>query len=333
MSGARTIMFGAGALALGGAAFAPAVALAFDARCAVGLAGALAVSLALIPSVLRNDVSLTLRRRRPRSPIDTYIYADDVGLTRVARATSTRLVTWSEPFGMTLFASYGRVTALLAFTTPTHTRYVPVRIDAPSAADDEILARIAVLADLDLLDGVAHEDALSTSAVAALVRHVESRNARAPGRVFLSDTRGASITLDRATLAVGHRTFDLTSELAWRPLMFHESTGQGAALYQATWIRQATNELVLVAPMPASIVPRAETCPRAASGQLGRTLTRDLLLLEAPADAPPSRDLRLAIDRPFMMAVRQRLGAAPLARLAVADPPHKPEADRHETLP
>ena len=129
------------------------------------------------------------------------------------------------------------------------------------------------------------------------------------------------IALDRATLAVGERSFDLTSQLEWRPLMFHESTGQAAALYQATWIKQAGSEVVLVAPMPASIVPREPSAHREASGRLGRALTRDLRLLQAPAESPPARDVRVAIDRPFMMAVRRVLDDAPLAARTTPEPP------------
>ena len=47
--------------------------------------------------------------------------------------------------GVALLASYGRPTALLAFTTPTQTRYVPARIDDRTELDDELLARHAHL--------------------------------------------------------------------------------------------------------------------------------------------------------------------------------------------
>lgn len=258
--------------------------------------------------------------RRPAARLSgTRVEADATGLSRITRDaadekdTKKPIVSWDAPFGVALLASYGRSTALLAFTTPTQTRYVPARIDERSEADDELLARIAVLADLDLVDGVAHDAALSAAATAALVRHVEEHDKNALGRVFLSDGKGMPIALDRATLAVGERSFDLTSQLEWRPLMFHESTGQAAALYQATWIKQAGSEVVLVAPMPASIVPRETNAHREASGRLGRALTRDLRLLQAPAESPPSRDVRVAIDRPFMMAVRRVLDDAPLA--------------------
>ncbi len=254
----------------------------------------------------------------------TYVEADATGLARVTPDGRKAIIAWDAPFGVTLLASYGRATALLAFTTPTQTRYVPARIDEREHADDELLARIAVLADLDLVDGVAHDAALTTAAASALVRHVEARDAQALGRAFLSDGRGSPIAIDRATLSVGERSFDLTSAFAWRPLMFHESTGQAAALYQATWIEQNGHEVVLVAPMPASIVPRDANVQRDATGKLGRALTRDLRLLQAPAEPPPPREMRVAIDRPFMMAVRRILGDAPLATRATLEPRPRP---------
>ena len=125
---------------------------------------------------------------------------------------------------------------------------------------------------------------------------------------------------------------DLTSALEWRPLMFHESTGQAAALYQATWVRQGQAEIVLVAPMPASIVPREPNAHKEASGKLGRALTRDLRLLQAPAEAPPARDVRVAIDRPFMMAVRRALADAPLAQRAALPPAAKPRSERRGSV-
>lgn len=292
------------------------------AQIALGLAGVLAI------------VWAVFARRPAVLPSGSYMEADAKGLTRVTADASKPIVSWDAPFGVALLASYGRPTALLAFTTPTQTRYVPARIDLPSShrsdEDDELLARIAVLADLDLVDGIAHDAALTATATAALVRHVEGRDKNALGRVFLSDGKGMPIALDRATLAVGERSFDLTSQLEWRPLMFHESTGQAAALYQATWIKQAGAEVVLVAPMPASIVPRDGSAHRDATGRLGRALTRDLRLLQAPAESPPARDVRVAIDRPFMMAVRRVLDDAPLAaRVHHGPPPPRQKLTAH----
>lgn len=308
-----------GVAGLAASAF-PDLPIPLAVRVVLGLGGLLAI------------VWAVFARRPAVLPSGTYVEADATGLTRVNEDTSKPIVKWDAPFGVALLASYGRPTALLAFTTPTQTRYVPARIDDRSELDDELLARIAVLADLDLVDGVAHDAALTAAATAALVRHVEGHDKNALGRVYLSDGKGMPIALDRATLAVGDRSFDLTSQLEWRPLMFHESTGQAAALYQATWIKQAGAEVVLVAPMPASIVPREPTAHREASGRLGRALTRDLRLLQAPAESPPSRDVRVAIDRPFMMAVRRVLDDAPLAARVIPDPPPRPKAERRGSV-
>lgn len=302
----------------------PDVPLPLALRVTAGVAALLAI------------VWATFGRRAAVLPSGTYLEADETGITRTTSLepdTKKSILEWDAPFGVALLASYGRPVALLAITTPTHTRYVPARIDDRNEVDDELLARIAVLADLDLVDGLAHDAALTSAATASLVRHIEDRDKSALGRVFLSDGKGMPIALDRATLAVGTRSFDLTSQLEWRPLMFHESTGQAAALYQATWIRQAGSEVVLVAPMPASIVPRESNAHRDATGRLGRALTRDLRLLQAPAESPPSRDARVAIDRPFMMAVRRVLDDAPLAARVLPDPPPRLAPERPSTLP
>jgi len=299
--------------------------------CALALESLLPLAVrALIAAAGAVPIFWAIASRRPAAKASgAWVEDDAAGLVRVTPDGKKPIVQWDAPFGVALLASYGRPTALLAFTTPTQTRYVPARIDDREAADDELLSRIAVLADVDLVEGVEHDAALTTHAAADLVRHVEKRSAEALGRAFLSDGRGDPIALDRATLAVGTRTFDLTSALEWRPLMFHESTGQAAALYQATWIKQAASEVVLVAPMPASLVPR-DASPQ--TGKLGRALTRDLRLLQAPAESPPSREMRVAIDRPFMMAVRRILGDAPLASRVAPDPPSRPRTARRDSV-
>jgi hypothetical protein len=284
-------------------------------------------AVALVPLVY----AALARHAKPRSA-DAFLQANEHGLSRLTPATATELCRWESPFGVCLLASYGRPVALLAFTTPAQTRYVPVRIDGRSDDDDDLFARIGVLADLDLVDGVAHEAALPAGAAAEVLRLVGRRQGEALGRVFMSDGRGAPIALDRATLSVGDRSFDLTSPLEWRAVMFHESAGQGAALYQATSIVQGPSHVVLVAPMPSSIIPRDTSARRDAAGRLGRALTRDLKLLHAPAESPPPRELRVAIDRPFMMAVRHALADAPLATKIVPEPAPRPRTARRDSL-
>ncbi len=270
--------------------------------------------------------------RPARKTTPAHLEADARGIFRVTGDDRTELVSWDAPFGAALLASYGRPTALLAFTTPTHTRYVPVRIEGRDEIEDELFAGVAVLADLDLMDGVAHDPALTSTAAAVVLRLAKDHRKGAFGALYLSDGRGKPIAVDRGTLTVGERSFDLTSHLEWRTLMFHESTGQAAALYQATWIRQGTSEVFLVAPMPASIVPCEPSAKQGATGRLGRALTRDLKLLQAPAETPPPHEARVAIDRPFMLAVRRSLATAPLATRMTIEAPSRSRSARRDSL-
>jgi hypothetical protein len=312
----RLVLLASGCAVL---AFGALVSAPWMLRIGIAILGVASIVVAAI-SQLRS------RRQADGEASGSFVEADASGLLRVSPEGTKSIVKWDSPIGVCLLASYGRPHALLAFTTPSQTRYVPTRIEPRSEADDEVFARIAVLADLDLVDGVMHDAALRPQDAATLLRHVDTKSKDALGRLYLSDGKGAPIALDRGTLQVGERAFDLTSQLEWRALMFHESTGQAAALYQATWIRQNASEVVLVAPMPASIVPREPNAHREASGRLGRALTRDLRLLQAPAEAPPPRETRVAIDRPFMMAVRRALDDAPLAsRISIT--PAKPRRE------
>jgi hypothetical protein len=317
-SGPRRTLAVLGILLVGGVS----VAVPLSPHVHFVLAGAALLMLAFVAA----------RHRRPSQTSGVALVADAMGLSRVSPEGALPIVRFNAPFGVTMLASYGRPHALLAFTTPTETRYIPTRIDGRSEADDALFAGISVLADLDLVDDVTHSAALGPSDAAAVVRHAEEHDRAALGRIYLSDGRGAPIQLDRATLSVATRSFDLTSHLEWRPLMFHESTGQAAALYQATWIRQRGAEVVLVAPMPASIVPLEPNARQEATGRLGRALTRDLRLLQSPAEPPPSRDVRVAIDRPFMMAVRRALDEAPLASRVSLPLPKEPRAEGRDSI-
>ncbi len=275
--------------------------------------------------------TLAAARRRRRAPPPGHIEANDGGIHRVTPDGQTSLARWGSPFGVTLLACYDRSTALLAFTTPDQTRYVPISLDERDETTDAALADISALADLDLIDGLGRGPALSAADAKALLDVVGEQDREALGRAFLSDPRGQAITITREEIRVGDDRFDFASPLEWRPVMFHEATGQTAALYQATRLSQDGREIVLVAPMPASIVPR-EIGARQAPSKLRRALMRDLRLLQAPTESPPERSLRVAIDRPFMLAVRRALSDAPMAARVSIEPP-KPSSEQSGAAP
>jgi hypothetical protein len=236
-----------------------------------------------------------------------WIVVDDVGVARVESGAIARIVSWSEPFGVSVLANQDRSRLLLAFTTPAQARYVSVRIadedDAHMAS--AVRARATTVLGGDPIEG--DPDAtLSGASAARLIDAVLARAPRAFERIFLTDTHGAPLVLDDGVLRLGTRAIDLASPLDWRAFAFHESGGRVATLYQATWVRQAEVEVVLVSPMPPETPAARET--------------RELRRIHAPHEEPPARELRLAVDRLFMLPLREALQRAPRISRAPSHP-------------
>jgi len=228
-----------------------------------------------------------------------WVEVDEGGVWRAGRGRVV-LGAANEPFGVVALASHDRARALLAFTSPTAARFVAVRArDEDELAEAQALfAPASLLSGADLDDALGDtDDALRTADARRLLAALDARFPGARGRIHLSSARGEPIVLDGDRLALGARTFDLSMPLEWRAFVFHEAAGRVAAFYQATWIRQSDVEAVLVAPL-------APEAPRARE-------MRDLRLMSSTAEEPPARDLRLAVDRLFMLPLREALDRAP----------------------
>jgi hypothetical protein len=237
-----------------------------------------------------------------------WVEVDDAGVWRAGRGR-VALGAASEPFGVVALASHDRARALLAFTSPTATRFVAVRArDEDELAEAQALFAVAsLLSAADLDDALGEtDDALRTADAKRLMSTVGERFPGAIGRIHLSSARGEAIVLDGARFAIGARMVDLSAPLEWRAFVFHEAAGRVAAFYQATWIRQADVEAVLVAPLAAE-APRAREL-------------RDLRLISSAAEDPPARDLRVAVDRLFMLPLREALDRAPRISRAPSAP-------------
>ncbi len=243
-------------------------------------------------------------RLRPGRSAEGWIAADPIGLVRHKPAGEVRLVTWTERFGLVVLSNESRTRGLLAITTREHTRYVPVRVadDADRAAARDLFARASVLADADVALAPADGDvALSAADALALVDVALAHDRGAQGRILLSDTRGVAVVLEGSELRAGERVIDLSAPLEWRAFLFLESAGPLGAVVQATWVRQAGTEIVLVAPQ----ADTREPAPRGAR-------------VPSIPDAPPPIELRMAIERLFMAPLRSALDRAPRARAATA---------------
>lgn len=260
------------------------------------------------------------RRRRPHGSVTVE------GRALVRREDGkpqTTLADLSAPFGIAILANPMRTEALLAFTTPSHTRFQRVRVTSPqdAAGAREMLGRAITVPDADAVGSQSIESSLTATHAAELVRVAERHAPNALQRLYLTGSRGEVLMLDGAELTVDTRVFDLSLPLEWRGFMFHESVGPIATMYQGTWIRQGGMEVVLVAPMPAEVtttLPPGAAADMRASEQ--RAVLRDLRLMQSAADAPPPRELRVGVERIFMLPLRQALDAAPRASRADIPP-------------
>ena len=239
-----------------------------------------AVALALVAAAAAAHHVLARRRRPPSG----WLVVDAAG---VHGARGAALVDWKEPFGATVLATPDRSRFAVALTSARATRMVAVRVldpgdaaEAPSLADRAVTA-----ADSDLRED--DDAALCAADAERLLARIARHAPGALDRIVLSDAAGEPIVLDRGELRVGGRRVDLQSALEWRPFVFQEP-GAGAQLssaWQATWVRQADVEIVLVAPLLADVASFAGA--------------PDARLMQAPPGDPPMRDLRRAIDHVF----------------------------------
>ena len=221
------------------------------------------------------------------------------------------------PFGVTLVATRRRDRLVAAITSAAGTFYVAAAFDDEARRlHADLLARASVVSNDEAgLEAVAPDGEpleLNPSDLSALLASLEQLDAGAADRLLLSDARGAPVTLEGHELRVRELRFDLSAPLDWRAIVFQEPFGQAVAIYQGTWIRQATNEVVLISLLP-SIAPLGSLGPGDSTGlpELDRATLRDLRLMQATPESPPAADQRVAIDRIFMLPLRAALDRAP----------------------
>jgi|SRR5580658_1423451 hypothetical protein len=254
-----------------------------------GSAGALVLALAALVA------RAWARRPAPQKPTSrsAAIAADSRGIWRVGtEGEPAPIARWDEPFGVLVLVNPPRTRAVLAFTSPERTRLVAVRIDGDGARP--WLDNAVTITDADLDEALAgfRHGFLSARSAETLLGMIASRASSSLGRIDLVDASGAKVTLEGDKLGARDKVIDLGEPVEWRSFTFHEaaSGATAAVVYQATWVRQGTTELVLVCPLPAD----------ASSLGLGRA-----------SNHPPARENRVAIDRLFMAPLRRALEGAP----------------------
>lgn len=227
------------------------------------------------------------------------------------------LLSTSEPFGVTLLSTprRDRLVALLtsasgtfcvgsAFDPSARRAYSPLCEHAFTVASDEM--------GLEAIGPDGSPIVLAPADFAALVSSLTSLDRSSWSRLVLSDARGAPIVLDGRSLRIGERALDLDVPLEWRGIVFQEAFGQAVAVYQGTWIRQGSVEVVLVSLLPSLMsASPASVTDGSPLTTLDRSVLRDLRLMQAVPDEPPPSEQRVAVERLFMLPLRSALDKAP----------------------
>ncbi|MFO0614010.1 MAG: IMP dehydrogenase [Polyangiaceae bacterium] len=254
---------------------------------------------------------------RPRIAAERCLEIDDRALALANGLARTALLQFGAPFGMTLLSNRQRDRVVLALTSKAGSFLVGGRVSAAERRDAiRLLSRATVVSTDEVAfdaigpDGLAIE--LSAGDLSALFDSLDDVDPGANDRLLLSDSTGSPLELDGDTLVIRGMLFDLSRPLEWKPLLFQESFGQSLALYQGTWIRQGSSEVVLVALLPPSVLdPNPLDFESAGIPDLDVRAMRDQRLMQATAGTPPPNDLRVAIDGIFMLPLRVALDAAP----------------------
>ncbi|NUO54794.1 MAG: IMP dehydrogenase [Polyangiaceae bacterium] len=220
-------------------------------------------------------------------------------------------------FGATLLSNSRRDRLALAITSTHGTFLVGARLEEEERAGfGDLFARSWVLGTDDAALDATGPDGQPVCLPPTTFRKLyESLLAIDPGsasRVVLSDQRGAPLLLDGETLTARGYRFDLSRPIEWRAILFQESFGHAITLYQGTWIRQGTHEVVLVSLLSQGLFDAATRGhERAGIPELDRMAIRDQRLLQAAASDPPPVEQRVAMDGLFVVPLRAALDEAP----------------------
>jgi hypothetical protein len=318
----------------------PAAFLGAGALMLVALAKSLVLRVLLPIALAAVAIVVIVRGRRPPRTVRAAAAEAPRGLSLSARAlafhSSTapaiEVITLEPfaPFGVTLLTTRSRDRLVCAITTAAGTFYVGAHCDAAERREHSaMLSRASVLSGDEVgLEAVAPDGLpldLRMSELAALVRELSAIDPSCLDRLVLSDARGVPITLEAHELRVREARFDLAVPLEWRAIVFQEPFGQAVTIYQGTWVRQGTSEVVLLSLLP-SIAPLGAQSASDGTGvpELDRATSRDLGLMQASPEEPPPADQRVAIDRMFMLPLRAALSRAPRAVGAGTSRPQTP---------
>jgi len=259
---------------------------------------------------------------------------DDLGQPPTSSSPHEALVDFSQPFGMTLLGNRARDRIVLAVTTPQRSVYFGARLDSDERrVHAKLISKASTVSDDDaVLDATGPDGApleVRIRDLQDLASNLLRADRQAYDRCFLSDTHGVPVVLDGPLLRIGKIGFDLRAPLEWRATLFQEpfaalmplsdldftlSPSAGVMVYQATWVRQGGSEAVLVSLLASlSSISLPDGAALGDVPEVTSAILRDLRLLQATPEEPPPFELRVGIERMYMLRLRAALDRAPRA--------------------
>ncbi len=292
------------------------VALPFVIREPLALIGAL--SLVFVIAATTVAAVLMRRRGRGRSRSGSGLVVDASGLSMVRDRDARQLVSFSSAFGVTLLTSARRDRVVVAFTSPHRTVCVGAESGSVSRAHAPLLHHAVSLPTEDLLlacilpDGESLE--LEARALWKLIDVIRRAHPGALQRCYLTDARGEQIVVEGSTVRAGPRTFDLSEPFEWRVSRFREHAGPVDTCFEATWLRQAHDEIAFVSLVRGDERTSLHDALAEPVARDDPSLVRDARLASGRLGPAPPSHARVAIDRLFMLPLRRVLDQAAAPR-------------------
>jgi hypothetical protein len=298
-----------------GIAIALATALSTASALSSGNLRIFAISAAAIAwmSVVATSIARLLQPPPPQRRSAAQIVVDEQGLTLIRRnGVHDRLIAFQGRYGITVFTSDSQDRAALALTTPERTLCVGAALEPNEASLDLPMLKHAVtLSSTDLIQATITPDGEALVVNGASLRRLflvlTQMDQHALDRCFLSDTSGEQVVLDGTTFHAKRRTFDLSQPFEWRSSVFREHAGDLNATFQATWVKQKQDEVVLVALLGSEA---RWSLDGLADNAMNIQVARDCPFLEDTLEPPPPKDRRVGIDRLFMQPLRSAMSRA-----------------------
>lgn len=273
---------------------------------------------ALVAVAVASFLSITVAvlRASPRrgAQPSTELMLDERGLSIVRDRTVRMLVSFASGFGISIFASARRDRLAVGITTPkqalciggfigaSQKRFQPVLPSAVTLPSDDL--RLACM----LPDGEPLE--VDAASLWRLLSELQRIDPRALERCYLTDARGTAIVLEGTSVRAGPRTFDLSAPFEWRVSCFRDHAGVADTCFEATWLRQAHDEVTFVSLVRGDERTSLHDALADSSARVDPYLVRDARLASAQLGPPPPSENRLAVDRLFMLPIRRVLDGA-----------------------